>query len=479
MTSINKTISGLDDTNPLDGSEYLPVVQSGITKKTTIDNIISGNAHASVTIGRYASTGPYSVAVGIGARAYDWSSTAIGPSAIAYGYSVAVGYSTHSSGFGSVTMGAYSKARGDFSVSVGYKTNRNRTAANSIAIGRNAEANTSSIAIGRESYAEHRSVSIGEYAYSGNNYGIAIGFRAYQASENGLALGSYSSNHGYDSIAIGNISHTTNEQAIAIGYQSQAGLLSVAIGCNAYSSFIGTAIGANSESSGEYSTSLGNNAKARRFSSVAIGNYAHSNYESSTVIGQNVNDFTMGSTVFSGHRSSDISPTTHEQRFIGRTKPISNATGVWEQNDFRLFITYPGNAGNAISVFVTDNTGTPDIPFRIDFISNVLSIVLGTDSSGNLITTMGNITSALSGFGFGNGYNLGGPSTIMHITESPGTLSFALTGGSDAITDCILTVDGDIPDSEGSHNLPNISENSIGRLTGTVIGYDRLIATKV
>ena len=478
MPSINKTISGLDNTNPLDGSEYIPVVQSGITKKTTIDNIISGNAHASVTIGRYSETGPYSVAVGIGARAYDWSSTALGPDAFANGYAVAVGYSSHSSGFGAITIGSYSKARGDFSVSIGYKTNRNRTAANSIALGRYAEANTSSIAIGRGSYAEHRSVSIGEYSYSGNSYGIAIGFRAYQSSENGIALGSYSSNHGYDSVSIGNNSHTTNEQAISIGYQSHSGLLAVAIGCNSYSSFIGTAIGSNSQSSGDYSVSLGNDTGARRYSSIAIGNSAQSNYESSTVIGQNTSDFTMGSIVLGGHRSSDISPTTHEQRFIGRTKPISNATCVWEENDFRLFITYPGVAGNSFSVFITDSTGTPDVVYSMTFISNVLSIVLGTDGSGNLTTTMGNVMDSLGGFGFGNGYNSGGPSTVLHVSSSPGTLNLPLSGGSDAIFDCIMTVDGNTPDAEGSHNLPNISENSIGRLTGTVIGYDRLIATQ-
>jgi len=183
-------------TTPLAGTETVPIVQGGVTKKVAVSNFGGslpawvetnatdltvwnngkGNIATNTSFGDGAlksNTSGLSNTI-VGVNASDASTTAQG--------TVAIGRDA----FGQGTTGS-------FNTTIGYAAGNNlTTGANNVVIGANAIGASSTVAdtviIGGSAGAENKGIAIGGTAYASQN-GIAIGIEAF-ASANGIAIGS-------------------------------------------------------------------------------------------------------------------------------------------------------------------------------------------------------------------------------------------------------------------------------------------------
>lgn len=167
----NVKISQLDSVVQLTGQEEVPVVQSGVTKKTTVDFITAGNIGLidpySVALGvdaAYQGEGSYNTAIGSNTLFSNTgdNNTAVGANAMSANITgqnnVAVGFNSSSgntTGQGNVSVGLNANASnqtGDYNTAVGTNALYSNQASNNIAVGNeplyNNTVGTKNIAVG-------------------------------------------------------------------------------------------------------------------------------------------------------------------------------------------------------------------------------------------------------------------------------------------------------------------------------------------
>ncbi len=233
---------------------------------------------------------------------------AVGKGAEATGYdSTAIGHSANASGLDSIAAGVNSTASGKWSVAVGNKANAG--AEGGIAIGSNAKAqadtqinNVDAIAIGRSAQTSGEdSIAMGMQAVASKNYSVAIGGytkntgigavaigqQANVSGDYATAIGGYSAASKDYSTALGDYAKATGEQSTAIGaYSGASGNYSTATGMLAKAEGeIATAVGYQSNAQGAQATALGYKSNASYGQSMALGSFAATGDEFATAVG--------------------------------------------------------------------------------------------------------------------------------------------------------------------------------------------------
>jgi trimeric autotransporter adhesin len=273
----------------------------------------SGNPTSRKTV----ASGPYSVAIGMGAQATTQSaamalgtnSTASGfaSTSIGYGseannhYAVAIGYYSkatqyyahafgllsEATGQGSLALGMYSKASGSYSSTMGYYAEANKPY--SVALGYYAKAyGDYSGAFGRSAQATgNNSVAVGYGVLAGGLDASAFGKSATASGQGSLSMGVSTVASGLNSVSIGYSSDAINQYSVAIGYDAQSsGQYSMSAGYQANASAnYSTALGVNAASSGSYSTSMGYGASSVGSYSIALGMSSTSTANYATSLG--------------------------------------------------------------------------------------------------------------------------------------------------------------------------------------------------
>lgn len=273
----------------------------------------SGNATSRKTI----ASGPYSVAIGMGAQATTQSaSMALGTNSTASGfastsigyaseatnhYAVAIGYyskatqyyahafglGSEATGQGSLALGMYSKASGNYSSTMGYYAEANKPY--SVALGYYAKAyGDYSGAFGRGAQATgNNSIAVGYGVISGGLDASAFGKSASASGQGSLAMGVSSVASGLNSVSIGYSSDATNQYSVAIGYDTQSGgQYSMGAGYQANASAnYSTALGVNAASAGIYATAMGYGASSAGSYSIALGMNSTSTANYATSLG--------------------------------------------------------------------------------------------------------------------------------------------------------------------------------------------------
>ena len=243
-----------------------------------------------------AATGANSLAVGIQAKAYSQSSTALGNSSVAGSSDPAQnGDYTTALGAGASATAAYSTAVGDIAIASG--DNSSAMGYNARAYGQDATAVGASAVAG---VAGDRSViqvtALGALAQATASNATALGYNAQATARNTTALG-------YNATAI-------TDSSIALGVDSRAGSLSGLLG---ESSPIPTtravAIGPGAMAFGQSSVAIGDTALVQKFASggVAIGNNAIASVVNSVALG-------AGSIAQSGSGSSAVQFSNSSQK---------------------------------------------------------------------------------------------------------------------------------------------------------------------
>jgi hypothetical protein len=275
----------------------------------------TGNPTSRKTI----ASGPYSVAIGMGAQAITQSaamalgtnSTASGfaSTSIGYGseatgnYAVAIGYYSkatqyyahafgllsEATGQGSLALGMYSKASGNYSSTMGYYAEANKPY--SVALGYYAKAyGDYSGAFGRSAQATgNNSLAVGYGVLSSGIDASAFGKSATASGQGALSMGVNTVASGLNSLSLGYSSDATNQYSTAIGYDAQSsGTYSMSAGYQANASAnYSTALGVNAASAGVYATAMGYGASSGGSYSIALGMSSTSTANYSTALGYN------------------------------------------------------------------------------------------------------------------------------------------------------------------------------------------------
>ena len=223
---------------------------------------------------------------------------------------------TDSVGFVSLNYGMGSKAKGKYSIALGFVNNA--LAESSIAIGnKNKALGDFSTAMGSNTNA------IGNFSTAMGNYTTAGAFASTAFGYNTVASGSYSFAMGQNNIALGNNSTAMGRRSDAIG-------------------FVSTAIGEGTAALGDYSTSIGYETIAKGISSFAAGSSTNANSYSSTTMGSYTIAKGYASTVIGLYNDSIL---TYNQTFVTPNTPLfivgngnsnstrSNAMVVYKNGD--------------------------------------------------------------------------------------------------------------------------------------------------
>ncbi len=193
-------------------------------------------------------TGPYTVAIGMGAQALTQKAA------------LAIGTNAVSSGFAATSIGYASTASNSYSVAIGYYANA--TGLDAYAFGSSAEAAAEkSFAIGTYGLNTDGTVNTSRPTKTTGTYSLAMGMGAQSTMKGAMAFGVNTSASGEYTTAIGYSSESTANFATALGYSTSAGGI--------YS----TALGYNTTASGEYATAIGYNASASGPKSISVGAY--------------------------------------------------------------------------------------------------------------------------------------------------------------------------------------------------------------
>ena len=247
-------------------------------------------------------SGPYSVAIGMGAQATTQSAAmALGTNSTASGFaSTSIGYSSEATSHYAVAIGYYSKATQYYTHAFGLRAEA--TATGSLALGMYSKARGFySSSLGYSSDASHEyAVAVGFQAKAYNNYATAIGYQANASNTYSVALGYQAKSTASNSFSFGNNSEAAGENSFAIGTfgLNPDGTVntarptktflsySVALGMGAQSTKKGAlSMGVNSTSSGDYSTSIGYGPTASANYSTALGVNANSSGVYATAMG--------------------------------------------------------------------------------------------------------------------------------------------------------------------------------------------------
>ena len=289
----NATVSGTDSTAAvalgyLANASAANTVAAGKSATATVDNAVALGVSSSATKHNAAALGAYSkaagdraTAVGAASKAEGAASFAGGTSAKAIGdNSIAIGGATDMDddevGGKKQTGANAAKANGKKSIAIGFNATTSEYAADSVAMGKFANAKASStVVIGEGALADEDarySVVVGNTAKARDGSAVAIGRRANANAYDAIALGDNATSSG---ISIGAESISSKEDSITLGHAAiSEGSETVTIGHSAWSKQdvnYTVTLGANAINSANYSTALGHAANTTAVYSVALG----------------------------------------------------------------------------------------------------------------------------------------------------------------------------------------------------------------
>ena len=255
----NVTIDNNDNNKiSVDLSEYaksddIAVVYQDNDKNKSLHSTNAGTVgSSSIALGKEATTGMRSVALGDQTKATGEHSTAIGVEAEATALdSIAIGGGTKATGGDSIAIGNDTTANSQYSVAIGddiHSTGYSATAVgqqahatgnSSTALGamtnvdgdwnyqhpgewRNSGTMSTAIGYGSGSWGDYSTAIGGEYAKAEGQFATAIGSASQATAENAVALGGAAKAEGQFATAIGSASQATAENAVALGGAAQA-----------------------------------------------------------------------------------------------------------------------------------------------------------------------------------------------------------------------------------------------------------------
>ena len=322
----------IDDKNKIsvDLSEYaksddIAVVYQDNDKNKSLHSTNAGTVgSSSITLGKEATTGMRSVALGDQTKATGEHSTAIGVEAEATALdSIAIGGGTKATGGDSIAIGNDTTANSQYSVAIGddiHSTGYSATAVgqqahatgnSSTALGamtnvdgdwnyqhpgewRNSGTMSTAIGYGSGSWGDYSTAIGGEYAKAEGQFATAIGSASQATAENAVALGGAAKAEGQFATAIGSASQATAENAVALGGAAQA---------NVYG---GVALGTSSVADREAGRATG---EKGAFAPTQINETAQSTWistEGAVSVGDTENDITRQIThVAAGSEDTD------------------------------------------------------------------------------------------------------------------------------------------------------------------------------
>lgn len=259
----------IDDKNKIsvDLSEYaksddIAVVYQDNDKNKSLHSTNAGTVgSSSITLGKEATTGMRSVALGDQTKATGEHSTAIGVEAEATALdSIAIGGGTKATGGDSIAIGNDTTANSQYSVAIG--DDIHSTGYSATAVGQQAHATgNSSTALGAMTNVDGdwNYQHPGEWRNSGT-MSTAIGYGSGSWGDYSTAIGGgYATAEGKFATAIGTSSQATAENTVALGGAAEA------------KGQFATAIGTSSQATAENAVALGGAAKANVYGGVALG----------------------------------------------------------------------------------------------------------------------------------------------------------------------------------------------------------------
>ncbi len=248
-----------------DGAKGINSLAAGVNASTHVNSensvAVGHNSHArgesAVVIGNEAGTD----------KTYTYNSA---DGSISY---TLTGYAA--SGKDSVSVGAYSGARGTYSTALGAYAHAPATRGTAIGVLSSAT-KTSATAIGDRSVADGTgSTAIGEQANASGIASTVIGKESIATGNRSVATGFYAQAIGTQSIATGQGSKAFAQDAIAIGTLSTAGTSTGGVNS--------IAIGREAKATGESSVAQGYKSSARLDNSVALGSNSVANTDKGAV----------------------------------------------------------------------------------------------------------------------------------------------------------------------------------------------------
>ena len=259
----------IDDKNKIsvDLSEYaksddIAVVYQDNDKNKSLHSTNAGTVgSSSIALGKEATTGMRSVALGDQTKATGEHSTAIGVEAEATALdSIAIGGGTKATGGDSIAIGNDTTANSQYSVAIG--DDIHSTGYSATAVGQQAHATgNSSTALGAMTNVDGdwNYQHPGEWRNSGT-MSTAIGYGSGSWGDYSTAIGGgYATAEGKFATAIGTSSQATAENTVALGGAAEA------------KGQFATAIGTSSQATAENAVALGGAAKANVYGGVALG----------------------------------------------------------------------------------------------------------------------------------------------------------------------------------------------------------------
>ena len=262
----------------------------------TIDN--NDNNKISVDLSKYAKSDDIAVVYQDNDKNKSLHSTnagTVGSSSIALGKEA-------TTGMRSVALGDQTKATGEHSTAIGVEAEA--TALDSIAIGGGTKATGGdSIAIGNDTTANSQySVAIGDDIHSTGYSATAVGQQAHATGNSSTALGAMTNvdgdwnyqhpgewrNSGTMSTAIGYGSGSWGDYSTAIGggYATAEGKFATAIGTSSQATAENTvALGGAAEAKGQFATAIGTSSQATAENAVALGGAAKANVYGGVALG--------------------------------------------------------------------------------------------------------------------------------------------------------------------------------------------------
>ena len=258
-------------------SDDVAVVYQNNDKNKSLHSTNAGTVgSSSIALGKEATTGMDSVALGDQTKATGEHSTAIGVEAEATALdSIAIGGGTKATGRDSIAIGNDTTANSQYSVAIGDDTHS--TGASATAVGQQAHATGSySTALGAMTNvdADWNKQHPGEWRKSGT-MSTAIGYGSGSWGDYSTAIGGvYAKAEGQFATAIGSASQATAENAVALGGAAKA------------EGQFATAIGTSSQATAENAVALGAAAKANVYGGVALGTSSVADREAGRATGE-------------------------------------------------------------------------------------------------------------------------------------------------------------------------------------------------
>lgn len=467
-------------------------------------------------------TGNFGVTAGVGAKALNENTIAIGHNANS-GLDKTVDGKILARGPGSIAIGANTLAESSGTIAIGKDAvaravfmPQHFTASESIAMGENATVvSLESIAIGGKSWAgtDKADRTTGVAADKDANTkinNVVVGHRAKAISGDGTAIGHNASVTAGHSIAIGKNANTTGSEAVSLGNGAQAlarhttvlGRLasaadtassSIALGAYAQSQGVGSAsVGTRSLSTGRSSTALGHGTTAFGENSTSLGRHAATISGSTTSVGHlsiaaGANGVALGANASAGISGgtskivNDLRNTLFSAEAGLRGAAGELASGKIDQAKYNEELAKRDAAKKALEDKVTEiNTAAKADSVAIgtnSVSSGERAIAMGTDAQAlgeqSISIGTGNIVKANNAGAFGapsyvsgdGSYSIGNNNTIT--TRDTFVLGSGINRADDLTSNLSGTVANSVylgKDSEATAGSGSVSVDGVGTL---------------